>query len=351
MGARKDLIAVVESSYDLAATETQWLQGVAERFQAVLQAENGVIAYHVDLDAQGWWIGDLVHTADAPPPAVEQMSGVVALLAKRRRGEAGLLERARAKLYDRVIGSLIREPADRVLHSEHHRAGPRRIYTLGAPIADTFALVNHHVDRHGFTGIFGGLERPRAFRPGERATFQMLSAHIKAGLRLRRRLPGAARAADVSRDGAVLSPSGRVLHAEGEARDPSAREELSARAAEVDRARTERSGRGEDALAIWQGLVRGRWSLVERFDADGKRFLLAHENAEDVRDPRGLSEIEVRVVGLAVRGYSDKLIAYHLGLPEGTVSSHLTHAMRKLGAPSRIALVRQLGTRYPQRPL
>lgn len=119
-----------------------------------------------------------------------------------------------------------------------------------------------------------------------------------------------------------------------------------ARAAERDPGRPELP---HEALAVWQGLVRGRWSLVEQFDADGRRFLIAHENPEDVRDPRGLSEKEVRVVGLAVRGYSDKLIGYHLGVPEGTVSSHLTHALRKLGIPSRVALVRRLGARHRRR--
>jgi DNA-binding CsgD family transcriptional regulator len=57
------------------------------------------------------------------------------------------------------------------------------------------------------------------------------------------------------------------------------------------------------------------------------------------------------VVGLAVRGYADKLIAYHLGLAEGTASSHLGSALRKLGISSRVELVRQLGTRYPQESL
>jgi DNA-binding CsgD family transcriptional regulator len=61
--------------------------------------------------------------------------------------------------------------------------------------------------------------------------------------------------------------------------------------------------------------------------------------------------METRVVGLAVRGYADKLIAYHLGLAEGTASSHLGSALRKLGISNRVELVRQLGTRYPQESL
>ena len=150
-------------------------------------------------------------------------------------------------------------------------------------------------------------------------------------------------------DGAVLSASGQVLHADGEARGGV--EELVEAARDVDHARSTRSGRGEDALRVWQGLIQGRWSLVDQFDTDGKRFLLAHRNPEDVHDPRGLSPMESRVVGLAVRGYADKLIAYHLGIAEGTASAHLAGAVRKLGIANRVELVRRLGTRYPQAAL
>ena len=140
-----------------------------------------------------------------------------------------------------------------------------------------------------------------------------------------------------------------MLHADGDARDEV--EQIAERARQVDSARAAASGRGEDALSVWQGLIDGRWSLVEEFDSDGKRFMLAHRNAEDVRDPRGLTQMESRVVGLAVRGYSDKLIAYHLGVSESTISSHLANALVKLRIESRIELVRRLGTRYPQAPL
>lgn len=351
MPARSDLISVVEATYDLSASETAWLEGVATAFQSVLQAEDGLLAYHVDIDEDGLRIHDPVHVGDSTLDMLAQIRSMADLLERRRRGHATLFERLTARVYERVIRTAVREPVDHLLASEHRRIGPSWMYDLGAPIADTFALLSHHVDHNGITGLFGGLKRRRALRAGERATYQMLSAHIKAGFRLRRRLGSSRPQVDAPDEGAVLTPSGDVLHAEGAARDEDARDELAARARQIDRARTRDGGRGEDALAIWQGLVRGSWSLVEQYDADGKRFVLAHRNPEDVRDPRGLSDIEVRVVGLAVRGYADKLIAYHLGIPEGTVSSHLTHAMRKLRIPSRVALVRQLGRRFPQRAL
>ena len=59
-------------------------------------------------------------------------------------------------------------------------------------------------------------------------------------------------------------------------------------------------------------------------------------------------EADRDVVGLTVRGYSDKLTAYHLGIAEGTVSRHLSQAMSKLGIHGRVELVRRLGRFYPR---
>lgn len=343
-------MGVVEAAYDLRATETEWLQGVADACHPVLKPDSGLLAYHVDFGADGYRIHHPVQSGDTPADMVGRIETMAALLERVRQGRAGLVARAQARAYEHVMRTGFREPATRALQSEFQRVGPRWMYTLGAPVQDVAVLLNHHVDGNGLTGLFGGLKKRRTVSPGARRVLQMLSAHLKAGLRLRRRWGASAAAVQAPSDGAVLSGAGEVLHAEGDARTSAARRELRETARRIDSARSKRSGRGEEALAVWQGLVDGRWSLVEAFDADGKRFMLAHENDEQVRDPRGLSGMESRVVGLAVRGYSDKLIAYHLGIAEGTASSHLAHAMRKLGIRNRAKLVAQLGCRYPQGP-
>ncbi len=350
LAGRRDLIAVVESCYDLAATEVEWVQGVADTFHAVLKPEGGLLAYHIDIDEQGPQLPrDPVQSGNPPLNMVERIKALAAMLEARRGGHAGLVARARAMMIDRAVRTTLAEPADHILQSEFRRVGPDWVYNLGAPVDDVFVLMSHHVDGNGATAIYAGLNKKRTFRPSERATFQMLSAHIKAGLRLRRRLHESAGAVEAPEGGAVLNAAGGVVHAEGEARTEI--EELTEGARLVDHARSAKSGREEDALRVWQGLIQGRWSLVEEFDTDGKRFVLAHRNPEDVRDPRGLTPIESRVVGLAVRGYPDKLVGYHLGIAEGTASSYLVDALRKLRISNRVELVRKLGTRYPQEPL
>lgn len=345
MAIRCDLIAVVEACYDLAANETDWLQGVADAFEQVLKPEEGLLAYHLDDTGPVPTIGTPVQSGSPSMNMVAKIEAMGALLDAQRQGTLGRIDRLKASVYQKVIRGALKEPADKLLQSEYRRLGPNWMYTLGAPIDDTFALLNQHVDGNGVTAIFGGLNKRRPFRPAERDTFLMLGAHIKAGFRLRRRLDPLAttRSLDVPDGGAVLDEDGNILHAEDGARADDAREALSIQCRWIEQARSQKSGRSEDALGVWKGLIDGRWSLVESFDVDGRRFLVAHRNPEDVRDPRGLSSVESRIVALAAKGHSDKLIAYHLGIADGTVSAHLSHALRKLKIAGRVELVRKLG--------
>jgi len=98
----------------------------------------------------------------------------------------------------------------------------------------------------------------------------------------------------------------------------------------------------EQALEHWKALVRGRWSTVDWFDSDGRRFVLGLPNAPNVNDPRGLTTREMQVVAYALFGQTNKLIAYNLGLSKGRVSTLLRSAMRKIGVQTRGQLVKRL---------
>jgi DNA-binding CsgD family transcriptional regulator len=97
----------------------------------------------------------------------------------------------------------------------------------------------------------------------------------------------------------------------------------------------------DEAVELWRGLVAGRWSVVDQFDHDGKRFVVAVPNEPRPRfTGRELTAREAQVTALAARGHSNKLIAYELGLSVSTVGAYLASAARKLGAPTRASLVR-----------
>jgi DNA-binding CsgD family transcriptional regulator len=222
---------------------------------------------------------------------------------------------------------------------------------LTVPEARSFALMNA-LRPHGVHDVLGAFAMnpcrwwvqlvapmPDTTRPtrSEHATWGKLLAHVAAGARMRDVLAAGPPAIE---DGeAILSPSGAVQHAEPVAQSAGARESLRDAAKAIDRARSKARADDDEALELWQGLVSGRWSLVDRFESDGRRFLVARRNDPELTDPRGLSLRERQVLAYAAMGHSLKMIAYTLGLSGSTVSLLRKRGMRKLGVSTHAELL------------
>ena len=93
------------------------------------------------------------------------------------------------------------------------------------------------------------------------------------------------------------------------------------------------------AIRLWEALVCGRWSLVDWFDAAGRRFIIAKPNAPGPRCPRGLTNRERQVALSAALGESSKVTGYRLGISPSRVSALLKAAMGKLGVRTKAQLV------------
>jgi len=176
--------------------------------------------------------------------------------------------------------------------------------------------------------------------------WQMLAAHVDAGHRLRHGIAAEKDCGephtDLPYDAEAIFDAGslRITDAVGQAKERTAARKLRDAAVTVDRARGRmRNADPERALHLWKALVRGRWSMVDWFDSDGRRFVLALPNAPRISDPRGLTERESQVVAYAVLGQSNKMIAYRLDLSQSRVSMLLRNAMRKLNVQTRGQLV------------
>lgn len=183
------------------------------------------------------------------------------------------------------------------------------------------------VDERRVFGLYVPLEAVRVEPRSNRRKLELLGAHLAS----------ARRARDHSEDEAWLTPDGRLVDALGEA--VAQRERLREVVRQVDRARA--SARDDDdGFALWPALVEGRWSLLDRFDADGRRFVVARRNPPDLRAHVGLEGTEARVARLVGMGQSSKYVAYTLGLSEATVSRLLDTAMLKLRVRTRADLVR-----------
>lgn len=172
----------------------------------------------------------------------------------------------------------------------------------------------------------------------ERHRWQCVASHLGAGLRLRE----FAQTLDLDSSSveAIFDGSGKLHEAREGAERPSARAALRGAVFRLDRLRTRRGRNDPDrALAAWEGLIQGRWSLVDHFDSDGRRFVIAVKNDPRFPDPRGLTLRERQISEFIGQGHSGKEIGYMLGISPSAVTNCTTRAVRKLGLSSLTELV------------
>ncbi len=329
-----DLIHVVERAYRTdAATEADWLKGAAEAVVALVPEAVGTISYAFDVADSGWI--DLRSVTEVNVPSG---FGAVLLGGPTTAADMG----------SELQGALV---------NQYLTLGIGSLKSILAPFLAQAIVRDYYrnaISRHGFTeflaisatdltssGCVIGMpcSRQPALGRSHSVRWGRIATHLAAGFRLYRKLQKL-RGGDPSRDAeAVLRPDGRVEHATGGAATTVGREALRAAAVAADKARGPMRRRDPDgAVAIWRGLVAGRWSLVDHFDRDGRRYVLAHVNDSATKDPRALTAREREVVGYARRGHSNKLIAYELGLAPSTVGALLTRAMTKLGVSTAVDL-------------
>ena len=96
----------------------------------------------------------------------------------------------------------------------------------------------------------------------------------------------------------------------------------------------------EAAASHWTALVDGRWTLMDHFDGDGRRFLLAHRNQVPAPRRRGLTPRQAQVLALRAQGHALKLIGYELGMGQSLVARDLASGMKRLGLDSLADLAR-----------
>ncbi|HZS40602.1 MAG TPA: helix-turn-helix transcriptional regulator [Polyangia bacterium] len=329
---RRDLISIVEAGYRLDGDDRAWLTSVLEMVRPQLDSGFGVI---------GWSFAEGGRRRDAPVcvgcpqefgVAVEQAHQIVS------EGMRSAYE------YPRLYSSLHRRLGGRGLRDFPQVLDLMKMGGIG----DFVALSAPDVDG---SGVIIGAPAKRVEQPAPHTArmWERVAGHLAAALRLRH---ATQRRAEAERDPeAVVSTDGRVEHARG---DDATRARSSLRSAALAAERARGRLRHDDparALGFWKGLVEARWSLIDRFDSGGRRYLVAVRNDPRVPHPGALTERERQVVALAAFGRSNKSIAYELGLSLGVVGAYLASAVRKLNVTSRVELVRlyaALGGRDPE---
>ena len=306
-----NLLQVVEATYSDASSDQAWLANVVETMRPLLRGES-IFAYTYRLEP-----------ASAPR--------VLSFVGRDDEREA--------------VDWLVQAAPPPMIHEAFAR---NRVSTLtefvGGPVSGVPFLDRVHspfglrdsigmltIDPSGLGVLVNvGLARAQETTPAFRLRWARVMAHVGAGLRLRRLAAGEPEA--------VLDAAGKVHHATGVAKGKEARAALRFAARAIDRARAKRAD-PDEATRLWRALVEGRWTLVDQFESDGRRYLLARPNPVPTNGAARLSKREEQVVALAALGRTNKLIAYELGLSVGTEATLLARAASKLGVRSRSGLI------------
>lgn len=86
----------------------------------------------------------------------------------------------------------------------------------------------------------------------------------------------------------------------------------------------------------WRALLSGDWVLVDQFDRDGRRYLIAEHRPE----PDAIARADWELLRARAQGASLKMIAAEFGLSESAVCRRSKRAMQKLGLRSQLELAR-----------
>jgi DNA-binding CsgD family transcriptional regulator len=314
-----DVMSILEVAYAGSSDADQWLRNVFAAVGPSLDRGLGRVAYRFAHADDGFWMGDyLVAGTSAAVTTAESMDMLSTLpdraaVLRRVFGRApavgGFAELARVR-----EGWAERWPS-------MQSSGMRDSLGVGAG------------NPSGLGCVIGAATRSRATLPrSAKALWMRVAAHLAAGYRL-------ALEHDPRVD-AVLKPDGRLEHLESSEVGRPERQALSEATRDIDKARGRlRRTDPERALGLWQGLVDGRWTLVDHIDHDGRRYVFAKRNPPDARPWHTLTQDETAVVIYAAHGQSHKTIAYELGVSVASVGHRLAKAARKVGVRSRLELI------------
>ena len=337
-----DCMSIIEAGYTPAASEQDWMATVLEPFEPLARGM-GAMAGIVDFRDAHPKVGNWVSRGPVPTQLSTGWPKMYSFLAQKHP--------------DTLRALLCPIPSVVCWATERATLVPAAVvpdiigFLKGSGMKDSLGILSAEPSGPSLLVVVPYSEDvavpPRTIRQIARAT-----AHLCSAMRLRRRASatGAAVAADdLAPDvEAVLDPSGKVHHARGGAEGKGARASLAEIVRRVEHARGRlRHTDPEEALAIWLALFDGRWSVVERTESDGRRFLLARRNLPGEADPKALTQGERDALACAGRGHSNKYIGYLLGVATSTVSSRLESALRKLGLTSRREAIEMLAGGVP----
>ena len=315
----KDWVALIEAGYDLDGNEEVWLKSVLDQASPLFD--------------RGWWPGLATYRFTPTTLGIEHAvthgpSRLVKFL--QDSADSAIVSSRAIDLVYRSgvqIGSMSEQvfsrlPEQREFMRRHTKGLYRDVLGIKALTGQGRGLM--------MTRLFFKTIIPTAL---ERKRWPLMVSHLGAGLRLRT-LAESLTLNSKPVEG-IFDGSGKLYEAREQAKEASARDTLREAVRRIDHIRT-RAGRSDPdaAMEAWEGLVQGRWSLVDHFDTDRRRFVVAIKNDPTYLDPRGLTMRERQVAEFVGLGHSCKEISYTLGISQSAVTNCTARAQTKLGLSS-----------------
>jgi DNA-binding CsgD family transcriptional regulator len=315
----RDATSMIEAAYRVEVPTDVWLQQLAASAVQALGTDLGALAFRYDASGGDWIHVGALGLHGLPPEFAKDFFDQADMPL-----DAGL---DMVRVFTSIRVGSTREFVER--NGLAKFAGVLDRYGVG----DLVAI--NGIDPTGRGCMITIVDRRRSHSPRTLNLWHRLAAHVSAGNRLRAAVESLAKPSEdpTLRAEAIVTPDGKIEHATGAAQSRPAREALRDALVRIDQARAERDD-AEHSVDLWRGLVAGRWSLVEHFERDGRRYFLAHKNDPVVASDSALSQREKQVLRYTELGHSNKLIAYELGLSASTVSTILARARNKLGTPT-----------------
>lgn len=306
-----------------------------------------------DLTEDAWF----ARVADALMPLFDQGRGKWAWINRIHRSKPDVLDKIlHIEASPREVAGVegLHQEGTAEDYATAYPAGAVGLHTLGTFFGKerffTYPLLRRWIHEAGI-GDVGGLHirvgarklvvgtflsAPAVFPTVARRFAEALGRRISVAYQLREDLEGGH-----ARVAAVLTPDAQVVHAEGSGRQHAVRERLRTAVVGRERARSSLRLRAPDvAVDLFDGIVEGRYTVADRFDSDGRRYLVAYENPSEIAVLRALTQREREILRRVVDGEPLKRIAADLDLTQSAVSAYLAAARKKTGLRTRQEMVR-----------
>jgi DNA-binding CsgD family transcriptional regulator len=323
--AKADLMSIVEAAYRVELEDTAWLAGLAEAVLPHLDDGFGVAAFEFYRPGDG--LPEVVQRCHLGIP--DKLAAIYPTIFQTMDPE---IRQRPFRMGPCITGSQMMGMRRGFLDEPHMKQ-----YAQKFGMYDSFWITAAEPSGRG-CGFHAGRSRLTRASAAQVQRWGRIAAHLSTAVRLRHALKGLP--SGRAEPEAIFDPSGKLHDATGEARSEHARDLLRHAVLMSEQSRGPlRTKDPEKSLALWKALVAGRWSLVDQFEQNGQRYIVARQNEPIAPGPALLSKREREIVGYAQLGHHDKQIAYSLGVSPSTVRVLMGRAKAKLGVRSRKELL------------